>query len=185
MKKAFTLVELLIVIALLSVISAVFASVIINYTTFYQKQQAAIAASLANRTTLDEIAANIREAVGIGSDLTLDGTIFTTSQSVLILLLPGLDANGQFLPGVTDSVIFYQDPADNQLLKKQVVPAPSSTRPAISQILTANLKSIDFQYNDPNPQQASMVTVNLETTHTIGSRTQNVTGTLQSKLRNL
>ena len=185
MKKAFTLVELLLVIAILAIISTILTAVIVRYNFFYQRQQLDITASIDNRLILDDMAANARQGVNIVADLTVDGNTFTTSATTLILALPTIDQFEQTIFGVSDYVLYYQDSTDPKLLRKLIVPDTQSKRPAASQILTSNLKTIDFAYNNADPQQAQVLTVILETSKTEAGQERIAKDTIQVKLRNL
>lgn len=184
MKRAFTLIELLISIALISIISVILTTLIIRYGIFYERQNVDIAANLDNRFILDDISAQVRQAAKIATSVTIDGQTFATSQTTIVLKLPALDQNGQTMQNIFDYVIFWQDSQDLKNFRKKIVPDLQSTRKVVSQILTSNLKSVVFSYNNPDPTQASTVTATLETIKTQGGQTKEAKDAVQVRLRN-
>lgn len=184
MKQAFTLIELLISIALISIISVIVTTLVIRYGIFYERQNVEIGANLDNRFILDDMSSQVRQASKITGSVTIDGQLFTTSITSIILKLPSLDQNGQTMSNVFDYVLYWQDSQDLKIFKKKIVPDVQSTRKGASQILTTNLKSISFSYNNPDPEQASVVTAVLETVKTQSGQTKEAKDTIQIRLRN-
>ncbi|MEM3063153.1 MAG: hypothetical protein QW303_06400 [Nitrososphaerota archaeon] len=185
MKKALTIIELLIAVSLFALILTIISTISYNSIVNYKKQQLDIKISIDNKSTLDDIITTTRQSRGIANNIIINGKNFVTSQNTIILLLPGIDSNGKFIPGITDYAIFYQDPVESNLLIKLVSATPPSVRGSFSQIKTTNLSSINFGYDNPDPQQAKIVTITIETSGSESGQTRSVVDTTKVKLRNL
>jgi prepilin-type N-terminal cleavage/methylation domain-containing protein len=179
--KGFTLLELVIAIGILSIISLILATIIIRFGIHYQKQQAEVQANLSNRFVLDEISTRIRESRAIADQITTGGQTYTTGATTLVLKPLSIDADGNTIAGTYDYIIFYQN---STKLNKKVVPDTSSKRPAVNQVLTANLKQITLTYDNPTPASANSVTIDLRTEETLGGQTKEAQGQVKATLRN-
>ena len=180
-KKAFTLLELLISIAILSIISVIIATIVIRSGFFFEKQTGLAEVGLSNRFVLDEIATQVRAARQVEENFTGNGQNFTTGLSTLILKLPSIDASGSTISGAFDRAVFYLDGAK---IFKKVYPDAASTRPKTSQILTAATKTVSFSYNNASLASASAVTVSLTTEKKSATGTQENTDKIEAVLRN-
>jgi len=182
--KGFTLLELVISIAILAIISLTLTTIIIRYGIHYQKQQTEVQANLSNRFVLDEISTRIRESRTIADQTTVDGQIYTTGANTLVLKALSIDANGNTIAETFDYIIFYQDSTQTTKFIKKVAPNALSKRLSVNQVLTANLKQITFTYDNPTPSSANSVTIDLRTEETSGGQTKEAQGQAKTTLRN-
>jgi prepilin-type N-terminal cleavage/methylation domain-containing protein len=179
--KGFTLLEIVIAIAVLAIISLILATIIIRWGIHYKQQETQVGASLSNRFVLDEITTRIRESRAIADQITVDSQTYTSGSTILVLKPLSIDAEGNTIAGTYDHIIFYQDSA--KLIKK-VVPNAISKRLAVNQILTVNLKQVTFSYDNSTPQLANSVTIELTTKETQGGQTKEAQDQAKATLRN-
>lgn len=179
--NGFTLLELVISIAVLSIISVILATIIIRSGFFFEKQTGLAEVGLSNRFVLDEIATQVRAAKQVEENFTGNGQNFTTGAVILVLKLPSVDAAGSTISGVFDRVVFY---LDGGKINKKVFPDATSTRVKTSQILTTATKTLNFSYNNANVASSSAVTVNLTTVKNLPAGNQENTDKIEVVLRN-
>lgn len=177
----FTVLELVIAVAILGIISGFIATIVIRSGIIFEKQQGTVETGLANRFTLDEIAANVRTAAQIEESFSSGSESFTTGTTTLILKIPSINADGETISGVFDRVVFYFDAG--KIIKK-VYPDAQSSRKQTSQILTAATKTLNFTFNNVNIASASAVTVNLTTIKNLPSGSREISDKIEVVLRN-
>lgn len=184
MKKGFTLVEIIVVFAFVAIISLILANIIIRYTGFYNRQQAEVSANTDNRLILDDIYSVARQSVSVVNSIIVSGQTFTTSTNTLIVKLPSVNSAGEPITNTFDHFIFYQDASDQKLFRRRIVPDALSFRPAAFSVLTSNLQTIAFSYDNVDPQLATVITAAITTTKTEGGETKTAQDTIQTRLRN-
>lgn len=180
-KRGFTILELLISIAILSIISVIISTIAIRSGIIFEKQTGLVEVRLSNRFVLDEVATQVRAAKQVEGSFTGNGQNFTTGTTTLILKLPSVDSSGSTISGAFDRVVFYLDGAR---IFKKVFPDATSKRPKTTQILTATVKNLNFSYNNVSIASASAVSVNLTTTKTLPSGVQENSDKIEAVLRN-
>lgn len=185
-KKAFSLVEIVIVMSLLSVIALFLGYIFVSHYRLFNNVKSLVEVSSSNKLVLDELITQIREGETIVSTCSGCGS-FTTGSGTLILQLWPLDANETpFEPTSSnfDYVIYTQDPIKSTNLLKIIVPDATSTRTASTKIMASDISILNFTYNNADPTLANEVTVNVQNSIQITNRTQTTSQQIKAVLRN-
>ena len=185
-KSAFSLIEILIVLALLSVISLILGYVFISHFRLFNNVKSLVEVSSSNKLVLDELITQIREGEAIVSTCSGCGS-FVTGSGTLILQLWPLDANNvPFEPTSAnyDYVIYSQDPIKSTNLLKKIIPDATSNRVASTKIMASDISNLNFTYNNLDPTQANEITVNVQNSIKITGRTQTNSQQIKAVLRN-
>ncbi len=176
----FTLVELLVSIAILAIVSLV--TVTIYVTGLKNTQIEAQKANLQsdNKTVLEKIAADTRDATAVVS--TKD--TYTSSSTTLILSVPAIDSSQEIIYSgenfVLDYIIYT---LSGGVLQKIVIANISSSRESIGPVNILGNCTINFNYT-PDLATASEVEITLTNQATAGKKLLTSTNTTKSKLRN-
>src|SRR5689334_16825309 len=103
--RGFTLVEILIVVALVAVSSMVLADMFIGHNRLYRTQTAELNVTGDARTSLDDIDGYVRQA-----NRTLDSySTYIAGSEVLILQIQSINSSNQLIAGTFDYVVYYLD----------------------------------------------------------------------------
>jgi len=159
-KKGFGILEVVITIAILSIISVVIIDVYVkSHNTFeIQKDKASLQTS--TRSALDTISTWVKKSSSVVSVYTApDNSIYTTSSASLALKVPSIDTNGNTIAGVYDYVIFLPNQTDSSKLEEFIYSSTGSSRQNIERVICQNLKNIEIKYLDSN---SSEITENYE-----------------------
>jgi prepilin-type N-terminal cleavage/methylation domain-containing protein len=184
--KAFSLVELLIAIAMLAVISLILGYVFVSHFKLFNNVKSLVEVSSSNKLVLDELISQIRESGAIASTCSGCGS-FTTGSTTLILQLWPLDSNNiPFEPTTNnyDYIIYYRDAVTNTNLIKKIIPDSSSNRNASAKIMASDISNLTFTYNNVDPTLANQITVNVQNSIKITGRTQTTSQQIKAVLRN-
>ncbi len=181
----FSLLEVVIACLLGILISAYIVSIFVKNTGLVYQQATTVSAGLDVNQSLYQITNYIKQAESVSTSY----SGYTSSGSVLVLQLPGLDASGNVLSGVSDYVVVTQDSTNNKILRLIVIPNSSSSRPAANTVLTTILKSITFIYYNSTggmvtPSSASQVSTTLITGSGEGPVSSEASSSAQTTLRN-
>lgn len=184
-KPGFTLIEILISVAILAVITLVVGSILISHLNLFNNVKQLVDISSSNKLALDELISQIREGSSIVSTCSnCNGD--TTSSTVLVLQLWPLDAaKNPFEPTADyDYVIYKRDATDNKKLIKKIVADPASSRTNSTKVMAADITNLTFSYDNATPSLASEITVEVANTLTIANKTQTVSQQVKAVLRN-
>lgn len=183
--KAFTLIEILISVAILAVITLIVGSILISHFNLFNNVKQLVDISSSNKLALDELITQIREGQAIASTCSGCGGD-STSATVLILQLWPLDTNkDSFEPTAGyDYVIYKRDPTGNNKLIKKTIADTTSSRLTSTKIMASDITNLTFTYNNANPTLANEVTVSVTNTLTVANKTQTVTQQVKAMLRN-
>lgn len=156
--------------SIVSVLILIIASVYIAHFKIFSNQNASIESSSQNKIALEEMTNVIRESTGVATSCPNPpcSPAQTTSSSLLVLKIWPVDASNEPIdPGSDtskiDYIIYQRDPADQWKLQKKIVPHATSSRPASTKNIAANITSLSFTYDDADPSLASQVDITLET----------------------
>ena len=187
MKKGFTLVELLIVVSLSVVISAVLVAILINNTELVYKENSRVSQGLDLNDALANIKTYIRQAQSVASSYPETPPVsYTSSSTQLVLKFVSLDANGEVVQATFDFVIYLKD---QDKLKILVIPGSGSSRLPQDSILAKNVSEVLFDYFDSNgvpiaPNAAEKVKITLSLKQKAGSSIETNIATGEANLRN-
>lgn len=185
-KNAFSLIELLIALSLLSVVALIIGYVFVSHFKLFNNVKSLVEVSSSNKLVLDELITQIREGEAIVSTCSGCGS-YTTGSGTLILQLWPLDVNNvPFEPTSSnfDYVIYSQDPAKNTNLLKITVPDATSSRTASTKIMASDISNLNFTYNNSDPTLANQITVNVQNSIQITGRVQTTSQQIKAVLRN-
>ncbi len=178
MKRGFTLIEVLITMALTVVMLIAFTSLFRSFNATYWYQQAFTGATDSAGGTLHAIeAATFPADAVLASHVFPQGT-YSSGASTLVLELPSTDASGNVLAGKHDYVAFYQSASTTYRL---VEIDPSSARRSGRSTIGTTVTSLTFTYNDPSPSLVTEITVDILASTTF--RGQPVTSHLTETMR--
>lgn len=184
-KRAFTLVELVIGMALTGIIVLVLGNIFVTNVRLFRDESSAIAITDTNKIALDEITNQIRESQSIAASCTPCGAD-TTGANVIILQLWPLNSSGEPFDGSGnyDYIVYKRDSTDNTILKKIVYPHATSTRAAVNNVLSTDVNILTFTYDNATPSLATEVTIRLKNRKTISLKPQEVDRESKAVMRN-
>jgi prepilin-type N-terminal cleavage/methylation domain-containing protein len=176
--KGFTLIEAVIVVALLGVMMVVITQFFLGSNELYNSQNAELDVNFASRNGLDDIDASVRQATQVMEFY----DTHASGPTVLILEVPAINVSNQIIPAVFDYIVYF---LDGNVLNKQIYVDPASSRRAeATRGVAHNITTLTFTYNDPNFVQVTEVETNMEINRQFArsSRTLNISS--KSYLRN-
>ena len=188
-KPGLTLIELQIVIAIFGGISLITGAVYFTYTRLINEEKTTIEVASQNRNAIDEMTNQIREAQSVAMGCTICGGVSNSSSTVLILTLWPIDTSGDlFQPtsGEYDYMVYKLDsaPNDKNLIKEIIPNGTTSSRINTSKILSSDVKTILFEYDNASPALASEVTITLTNEKTSFVKTHTYSQQSKASLRN-
>lgn len=191
------MVELLIGIAIFSVVAILFVVVVLTNSRLFSDQKTNIHLATQNRLALDEMTNQVRESQSIIADCDSQlsncpaGEMSNSLQ--LILATWPLDSDGN--PYQDDEIcgfdyIVYKRGIDTTQLIKQIFPDSTSSRQLddTGKIIASNVIDLSFAYDGdpfhPNPYEATEVTITLENEESSVHKTHNYAQDTKVTLRN-
>jgi hypothetical protein len=125
-----------------------------------------------------------RGATAVLASRTINGTLYASSSSTLVLQLPTVNVSGNIVAGSSDYVAFYRDPVETTKVFIDLEAAGSSARGSGKRVLTNHNLTLLFRYNDSDITKATKVSVFLQNQQTIRGLTLNTKGWTALFLRN-
>lgn len=173
----FTLVEMLVVVALLGALMLVLTEFFLGSNRVYQTQSAELGVNMSARTALDDIDIYVRQATQVVSSF---GS-YATGPSQLILQVQSVNSSGQLVPGEYDHVVFH---LNGQTLYRDITPSSASAREAGSKAIGTDIQSLNFTYDNASLPQVSAVTTDLTVSKNMGRDTQRIVISSKARIRN-
>jgi type II secretory pathway pseudopilin PulG len=164
----FTLVETVITLGLFVMVSLALMFMLDGFGKIFYSQQALLNAAGSARQAMTAISNSTVQAANVLATSTIAGTLYTSSATTTILLLPAVDNTGNVAANKYDTVIFY---ASSGKLYEIQQPDVSSSRLAFAKTLSDTLANISFTYNNSNFLQVSQLTVDLQTRSIVHGQT--------------
>lgn len=188
-EKGITLTEILVTLAITAIVSTLLVSIFTKNNQLFYNQQTKVSHGISSNEVINQIDDAIRGAISVEAQYPTLNPIFTSSSSTLILKLASIDSNGNVISGSYDYLVFSEDPTIVTILRRHVFPSAESSRTTANQVITTNLKSLEFNYqNDSkqnvNPPQASLVTYTLSLQSQQGNAIVESSASGQTRLRN-
>lgn len=170
-RRGFSLMEAITVIGIMTIVLVMVDQIFaVSYDVFVKQSARTdneVGAILATRTISDLA----RGAAAIESSATVDGTAYATTDQVLVLKMPTVDASNNVVAGSYDHVAFYRDGTDTTKIYADTEAAAGSKRLTGKKLVTAYNLALRFRFNDPDVTKATRVQVYLVNTQTKRSTT--------------
>lgn len=158
--KGFTLIEVLIVISLTSIVLLALLGLFDWHNRIYYLEQAQVMATGGARTAMNHLEEHIAQARAVTASRTINGTLYTSSNSAMVLQMPAISDTGSIVPVTYDYIVYY---VSGTGLYELVQADAGSSRASVSKQLTNDIDSFSLTYNNADLTQASTVTVDLQT----------------------
>jgi len=126
-RRALTLVELLVVMALGSIVIGVITSVLYGSWKAQQVQEVTQQVQNEARFSVNSVTDTARQATSVINSLSAGSQSYISGTDSLVLGLNAIDQNQNIIAG-TDYIIFRRNPSNSQLIERIIVPADSSAR---------------------------------------------------------
>ncbi len=182
--SGFTTVEILIASAIGVVIVLFAINILLAHLRLFAGESALIDITGANKIALDEIVNEVRESQSVVNSCTSCGSD-STGAHVLILKIWPLDASGNpYDPNNYDYIVYKRDSTDNTKIRKIIYAYSSSTRKNSNKIIGTNISGLDFTYGNPDPTQATDITIKVKNTAATNGKTQDVDREAKAVIRN-
>ncbi len=179
-----SLMEMMVVIGimmfLLVIITQIFA---LNYDIF-AKQSKRTDNEVGAILTAKTISQMARGALSVEASRTIDGTLYTSSDSQLVLKMPAVDAANNIIVNAFDYVAFFRSPTQPTRIMAATEADAGSVRQTNTRLITDFNTALVFRYNNPVPADADRVSLLVINTQTQRSLTLTTKGWTSIFLRN-
>jgi type II secretory pathway pseudopilin PulG len=183
-RRGATILEGLVVMAILAVIFAVLFEIFAGQAVFFQKENARLDTALANTCALNDFVIQTREAVAVEPGATIDSVVYNSGPEQVVLKVYSLDAAGAFIISSFDYIVYYRDLVNTRKLMKKIAPSAGSSRTAATRSLNNYVGSLNFVYDNPDVSLARQVTAYLTSSSTAAGTSFAVSSTARAMLRN-
>lgn len=156
--RAFTLLEVLIAIALLALMLTILASFFVSATGTYEYQSAAMRQDREVRIVAQRIEENVREARAVADTHAFGMEARATSDRTLVLELPALDTEGEVIDGYVDHIAFY---AQGNIVYEEIDAAPGSARESGRRTLSSVIEELEFSYDSAPASEVRAVIIDV------------------------
>ncbi len=118
-----------------------------------------------------------RGATNVLSSKTINGTLYTTSPTTLVLQMPSLDSSGNVISGCSDYIAIYRHATSTTQIwtdtdiNNVTCSAGTSVRVDGKKLLTGNNNTLTFSYNNWHPYNATRISVFLVNQKTVRGTT--------------
>ncbi|HEX5430102.1 MAG TPA: prepilin-type N-terminal cleavage/methylation domain-containing protein [Patescibacteria group bacterium] len=176
-QSAFTLIEVIITIALTVMIVAVIANMFLTQSRLYRSQNAKLDTSASVRAGLDSIDDDVRAA----DQVLASYSTFTASSQTLILQIQSVDSTQALVADTYDYVVYTLSGTD---LTRQIFPDAASVRIATTRTVARHVSDLSFVLNSADYADVTEVATSLTSSESTGNQTVAFTSDSNSKLRN-
>ncbi|MCL5667145.1 MAG: prepilin-type N-terminal cleavage/methylation domain-containing protein [Patescibacteria group bacterium] len=159
-QAGFTLVELLIVIAVSSVLLGALFALYMQHSSLYALQQAQVRVLESGRAAASDMHIYTAQASHVVSGITLDGTAYNSGTDSLALQLPSIDSDSNAIGGKWDYAVFY---VSGGKLFEKIFPDAASSRQGKFKILSDVVGSLQLDYDNADFAQVQRVRMDLQT----------------------
>ncbi|OGE88904.1 MAG: hypothetical protein A3J07_04425 [Candidatus Doudnabacteria bacterium RIFCSPLOWO2_02_FULL_49_13] len=176
-KRGFTLIETIIVIALVAVAGVILSDLFIGQNRLYRSETAELNVTADARAALDDVDNYLRQA----NRAVASHSTYSAGPQILILQIQSVDGSGRLVAGTFDYAVYYLSASD---LWRQVFPDAASSRPAAAKKLANHINGLVFTYNNPDYSLVTEVQTDLTIQESAGAQTRSITASSKAKLRN-
>lgn len=183
----FTLVEMIIVVALAGLIGILIMSILVNNTGVFYRETTRVQQGMGLNDSIARIKRSFKEAKAAVSNYPVNGSpTYTSGPSEIVIELLSVNPSGEVIAGAYDYVIYT---VDNGKLRYKLYPDSQSSRQAVDQILAKNVDSLIFDYISSTgttvlPANATKVRVTIKLTQQIGIGSESNIATAEASFRN-
>lgn len=154
--KAFTLIEVLIAVALVVLMLVVLTSFFISANATYEQQRSTIEQDQRVRLVADRTEELLREARSVIEVHTFASGVRASNDQVLVLSVPAIDENGEIQDGYLDYIALYRESGD---IHEEIDAAPGSVRESGQRILVSSIAELTFGYDAAPASEVRAVTI--------------------------
>jgi prepilin-type N-terminal cleavage/methylation domain-containing protein len=176
-QAGFTLIELVIVIALVGIASFILVDMFIGQNKLYRTQTAELNITNDARMSLDEIDSYVRQAIRTLSSY----SGYNSGPQTLVLQIQSVNSSNQLIAGTYDHVVFYMSGSN---LMRQVFPDSASSRQSGLKRLASNVAGFTFTYDNADFALVTQITTDITIQESAGYQDRTITISSKSKLRN-
>lgn len=164
-KHGFTLIEIVVVIAIIGLLSSFVASIFIYNNRFYNRESGKISAISETRSIADKIEEYGRGASAFLPTYTYNSVVYTAGSALAVLRLPAMNASGDLVPGVSDHVVVGRDPSNATRLLLILDAGTGSVRKDRILEVSKKLTLVNFSYDHADFAQTKNMTFQVQITY--------------------
>jgi Tfp pilus assembly major pilin PilA len=146
-ESGLTLLEVLIALLISTAISGLLVSILINNSNVYYHESSAVAVNINLNDITAQMGSDIKQSLAVASGYPVASPTYTSNATTLVLKLASLSNTG-IIDNTYDYIVYYKDPTNPAILKRQIFVDPASTRIASTKIVTTILQTVTFRYLD-------------------------------------
>lgn len=179
-----TLLELILVIALVSIIMVLLTTVFLSQSKTFNTQKSQIEVEVSNRFALDEMTSKLRESTGLLSQAVVDGQTYTTNDQTVVAQIPAVDASSEIIFGKFDTLIYTLNSSNPKQLLKILSPDLASSRTKQRVVLANDVSSLQFSYNNADLALVDVVKINFSSSKSVAGTSPQTSDKASVTLRN-
>ena len=161
-----TLMEALISLGIMAIILVMVDQTFLVNQDVLAKQLAKIDADTGAVLALKRFSDASKGAIAVMSSRTINGTVYTSSASTLVLKLPSIDSSGNIIGSTYDYVAVYRDGTETTKIFTDTQIGTGSVRANGKKLVTQYNTTFTFSYNSFDITQATRVSLFLINTQT-------------------
>ncbi len=145
MTRAFSLIETVIIIALMTIMMLALANLYFNFNSLYAYQQTFVATTRSAGLAINALGAAVLPADQVLISHTFSNGTFSSGTTVLVLELPTVDTSGSVVSGAHDYIAFYLTGTD---LYELTAADSTSARTSGTKKIATLVDSLTFTYDN-------------------------------------
>lgn len=177
----YTLIETMFGLAILLFLVFALFGIYLQFGKIYSLGQSGASSVNSTRTALNGLVVYIAQANAVSGSHTIQGTLYTSNTTTLVLRLPSPTAGGNILSNVSDYVVYT---ATSGLLYRIIDPGVGSARASSTKIVSNSLSSLTFSYNATPKTSSTIITASVTASSTSGRISTSSTANESIILRN-
>lgn len=164
----FTLTEVIIVVAISSIIILVLLELFDRHDDLYRYEQAQLAVTEGSRLSMTELNTFISQGYRIVSSRVVDGNTYTTGTTTMVVQIPSISSAGAVLANTWDYAIFT---LNGEKLTEIIDADALSHRVDITRQVADTVSNLTFTYDNNDLNLARKVNVDMTTSEQAGQQT--------------
>jgi prepilin-type N-terminal cleavage/methylation domain-containing protein len=157
-QSGFTLIEIVIVIFLFSVLLMGLFSIFEWQQKVYTVEMAEVRVTSSARSALAAMNSVIAQGIEIIPSRTINGVLYTTGGSTVVVKLPVITSSDEVLPNQYDYAVFHRD---GQNLFQIIEANAASIRQSGSKLLSDNVHNFSLSYNGGDIASSNRITATI------------------------